>query len=65
MAVETPKRDTENFLDSRIGDESAVSFPESEAVSHAKTLEALRQYKQKMEGSNAREINLCVIPKRL
>jgi len=53
MAVESPKRDTESFLDSKIGEESAVSFPESEAVSHAKTLEALRQYKQKMEGSNA------------
>ena len=44
MAVESPKRDNENFLDSKIGEESAVSFPESEAVSHAKTLEVLRQY---------------------
>jgi len=53
MAVENLKRDTENFLDSKIGEESAVSFPESEAVSHAKTLKALRQNKQRMEGSNA------------
>jgi hypothetical protein len=53
MAMESLKRDTENFLVSKIGEEIAVSFPENEAVSNAKTIKALRRYKQKMEGSNA------------